>query len=90
MRSVQVQSKLVHWGLIEPVPNDDPKKHMSGFYTITAAGVAFVEGQSQVPAKISYFNYTVYRRSGRLITIQQALGKKFDYAELMGYDKAER
>lgn len=83
IRSVQVQSKLVHWGLIEPIENLDTAKRMSGYYFLTDEGEKFVLGFSRLPKSIDYYNEVVYARSEELIDIKQALGKKFNYAELM-------
>jgi hypothetical protein len=84
IRSVQVQSKLVHWGLIEAVANDDSSKRTSGVYSLTMEGVEFSLCRLKVPKFIKYYNEKVYERSTHeLISIQQGLGKKFDYNEMM-------
>lgn len=76
-------SECKHWGLIEAMPNDDPEKHTSGFWRLTDAGVRFVLGQEDVPTKKGVFKDKVYKTSKERINIKEALGKKFNYTELM-------
>lgn len=74
------------WGLIEKMPNDDPKKKSSGFWRITDQGRLFVEGKIKVPSRILVFNnkFYGYTDKSELISIRDALGNHFDYSELMG------
>jgi hypothetical protein len=76
-------SEAKHWHLIEAMPNDDPTKHTSGIWRLTEEGKQFVRGEITVPAKKYVFNDKVYRTSTKEINIEQALGKKFNYQELM-------
>jgi hypothetical protein len=78
-----VHGKLRHWGLLEQKPNDDPKKHDSGIWRITDKGRQFVEGTILVPKKVLMYNERFLGFDGEDISIRQALGKRFDYTELM-------
>ncbi len=79
-----VHSKLEYWGLLERKPNlDDPKKKENGFWRITEKGKLFVEGKLVVPSHVKTFNKKQYGFSQKNIDIRGALGKKFDYSELM-------
>lgn len=77
---------LLHWwGLIVFKPdNDDPTKRASGYWRITDKGVKFVLGLIQVPSHVFIYNNKKWGASEEYVTIQDALGKKFDYRELMG------
>jgi hypothetical protein len=78
-------AKLRHWKLLERLPKDweDTTRRTSGVWRATDKGIDFALGRIMVPR--AYFDY-----QGRclgfdeeLTTIQQALGKRFDYGELM-------
>lgn len=80
IRSQQVQSKLVLWGLIECIENEnDPTKRKSGFYRIKPEGINFVLGVTRVPRTITYFNGEILERDSELVDIHYALQKKFNY-----------
>ena len=76
--------KLVFWGLLQKREgeheNGSPR---NGFYRISPKGEAFVKGSLSVPSKAFIYNGKVQRFSKDLITIQGALGKHFDYNEIM-------
>lgn len=77
--------KLVFWGMAEAQANeDDPKKNKSGCWKITEAGIAFVEDRSKVWSHVIEYNHNVFSfREEELITISDALGRPFNYRELM-------
>lgn len=76
--------KLVHWKLLQKREGDHENgSPRNGYYRITPMGEAFVKGLSQVPSKVYIYNGKVQRFSKDLITIQDALGKHFDYNEIM-------
>ena len=77
-------AKMEHWGLIVSRPNDDPKKRMSGHWKPTEKGIDFVYGRIYLPAKVHLYNNQAVAWSSEVINIVDALGKKFDYRELMG------
>lgn len=78
-------AKLLHWGLLEqakPDP-DDPTRRSSGLWRATARGVDFVLGRVSVPRAYIEYNNRVLGFEAEPITIREALGKRFDYSELM-------
>ena len=73
------------WGMIERHPaTGDAKKH-SGLWRVTPQGVRFVMGREAVPSTVVTYNGEPVGFEGDKITIREALGTKFDYAELMGH-----
>ena len=74
---------LRYWELIQVRPNEDPTKKDSGFYRITDLGRAFVELKHRVPKYLVMYNDAAEGFEGELVSIVDALGKKFDYRELM-------
>lgn len=68
-------SYLVHWGLVE--------KDGVGIYAITPKGLKFVEGKLKVRRDVVIFNGEQWRFDGDFININDALGEKFFYNELM-------
>ena len=79
---------LRHYGIIEKKEGkrDDGSKR-NGLYKLTGRGVMFVEGTLEVNANFYMFNNALDGFGGEMIGIHKALGKKFDYSELMGTDK---
>lgn len=77
--------KLAHWGLAELRPKDpaDRTRRTSGWWIPTEKGVAFVRGQILVPSHVMLFNSEVRGFSDEQVSIQQALGEKFSYSDLM-------
>lgn len=78
---------LVHWGILEKMPGeriDGSKK--TGFYKLTDKGRQFVKGEITVKQTMIFYKGKCEGFEGDEITIQQALGKKFDYRELMNGD----
>lgn len=78
-------AKLTAWGLIEESTErrEDDCPH-TGYYRVTEAGRAFVLGQITVPRWAIFYAGRVLRLDDRKrVSIQQALGKRFNYAELM-------
>jgi hypothetical protein len=76
-------SKMKYWGLIEEMPNDDSGKKNSGYWMITEKGEKFALGQISIPSHAFVYNSMLQGFSNTQTNIIQALGKKFDYAELM-------
>lgn len=80
-------AKLALWELIEPMPKDekDKTKRANGSWRITQRGIDFVNGKITVPKYVKIYDG---RRIGfddsEMVSIQNCLGEKFDYAELMG------
>lgn len=78
-------AKLAHWGLIEAEMNEDKSKRTSGMWTITPKGVQFVEGDANVPERAYIFDSSARTFGNKQVSVQEALGNKFDYEELMTY-----
>lgn len=49
----------------------------------TKKGIQFVENMIQLPSHVFIFNNIVYGFSSTMTTIEESLGEKFDYTELM-------
>jgi hypothetical protein len=80
-------AKLKHWDLIDEREGkrDDGSKR-AGYYRITEHGRAFVYADRKVPPHIYLYNQQVIDKPipvSQWITIRDALGTKFNYAELM-------
>jgi len=72
------------WGLTEEQKNNDnPDTNKSGYWKLTPLGKEFVKGKTEVFSHIKVFNAKHYGFDGKMITIRDALGKKFSYEELM-------
>lgn len=76
-------SRLLCWGLAITRGNDDPTKKNSGFWRPTKKGIAFVERRIMVPSHVYLYDNKVEGWSDKLVTIRQALGKRFDLEEIM-------
>lgn len=80
-----VHGKNKYWGLLEQKPNlDDPSKNKIGYWRITPSGEAFVENAWTIPSYKIIYNDDIKADSDEFINISDALGTKFNYAELMG------
>lgn len=79
-------AQLERWGLIRQLDNTDTTKRTSGMWVIEPKGKAFVMGQIQVPMYCDTYNGKTLSFSAEMTTIKQALGNKFDYSELMGFE----
>ena len=76
-------AKLATWGLVEEQFNDDTKKRTSGYWRITPKGESYVRGELRIPKIARIYNKRLFRFEGEQVGIRDALGKNFDYAELM-------
>lgn len=85
-------AKLVHWGLVEQKPKDansnkDTKD--SGMWAPTPAGIEFVRNRTKVPSHVYLYDNRRMKIDDdriQLISIIEALGKKYSYAEVMSAD----
>lgn len=80
-------AKAEFWGLVEHKPNtDDPEKKESGMWKPTKLGQKVAYKLESIP-KYAHLNWNgeFEGHSGPNIFIDQALKKKFNYAELMSY-----
>jgi len=76
-------SVMKHFGLITPRVAENGKKD-SGVWMITQVGLRFVTQKGYtIPKHVFLYNNKRQGTSDEKITIQEALGEKFDYDELM-------
>lgn len=75
--------KLGSWGLAEQLPSDDKRKRKSGVWRPTRLGVEFVYRRVPVWSHAIFCNREIEKFEGKLIDIRHALGRRFDYDELM-------
>lgn len=71
------------WGLVRPADERTAEENARGDWKLTERGVEFVLGQVEVSAAVFVWDNTPLRFSDETVTIHQALGQRFDYAELM-------
>lgn len=76
-------AKLKAWKLVEQDINVDTNKAASGRWRPTREGIDFVHGRTKVRKKALFFDAKVMGFEGPEVSIIDALGKKFNYAELM-------
>ena len=73
------------WDLIERRPNDDdPRVKHSGFWRPTQDGINVVLNNYTIPSTVVTYKGDVQGYEGERITIRNALGVRFNYAEIMG------
>lgn len=78
-------SYLTHFGLLEKkVADRKDGSPRNGYYRITPAGIDFAANRTTVAAKFIMAQGKCTGFEGEQINIIQALGKKFDYNQLMG------
>jgi hypothetical protein len=75
--------KLRYWGLVEEETARREDGGRSGWWTLTPKGVAFVQREVRVPSHARIYDGRCLGLVGEPIGIGEALGEKFDYAELM-------
>lgn len=77
-------SKAKYWELIfqKPTGDDDASKS-SGLWILSDKGERFVRGLIRIPREVMVFDDRVEGISTETVSIQEALGSKFNYRELM-------
>jgi hypothetical protein len=77
--------KMVAWGLIEALPDATRWDGSSrvGVYRVTPDGQAFVLGVKRVASHVLIYNQDIIGISEETTDIREALGVRFNYAELM-------
>lgn len=73
-----------HWGLITEERVSRPDGGRAGYWKLTTAGAAFVEGRSRVLKYARLYNGRCLSLAGDPVGVREVLGSKFDYAALMG------
>lgn len=76
-------AKLAYWGLIAEEPHRREDGGRAGYWHITQEGAAFVHSETSVMSHARVYNGRCLGFTGEPITIRDALGRRFDYAELM-------
>lgn len=79
------EGKLAYWGLLEEATEPRPDGGRAGWWRVTDKGSDFIHGLITIERYAYVYNDRVMRREGDPRTIQQALGKRFDLRELMGW-----
>ncbi len=74
---------LARWGLMTDEPSDTSDRRRSGYWRPTAKGIAFAHGEITVPSRVFLWDNEVEGFSDEHTTIQESLGKDFDYREMM-------
>jgi hypothetical protein len=77
------EGKLRYWGLVEEAQTPRPDGGRAGWWKLTDRGVLFVNGKRSVMKYAHVYDGEVVGYSGSQVTIQDCLGTKFDYRELM-------
>ncbi len=76
--------KLRFWGLLEQkAERRDDDSPRNGFWRITTLGAGFVRDGVAVPGRAIIYNGECLGLEGASVTIKDAIGTKFNYAELM-------
>lgn len=76
--------KLRHFGLLEhALEKRADGSNRNGYWRITQNGVLFVEDALKVATFAIFYNQELLALDGANIGIREALGKKFNYEELM-------
>lgn len=74
----------IAWGVIERMPGERPDgSRRVGYYRITDLGKAFVERRAKIPARVYFYNQESIGQDDKVVSIDECLGVKFDYGELM-------
>lgn len=77
-------SYMTHYKLLQKLNEDRPDgSSRNGYYKLTGTAIMFIEGKLTVAAKFKMFNSKFMGFEGEQIDIKTALGKRFDYQELM-------
>ena len=76
-------AKLAYWQLIEQASNDDDSKRTSATWRPTILGRDFARRRLSVPSHGYIFDGRIEGWADDLISIDDALGVEFDYAEIM-------
>ena len=76
--------KLRFWGLVEPMEGEreDGSKRV-GIWRVTERGEKFIQRHVRVHRKVRLYDNRLLNRKGDQVGIDECLGKKFSYAELM-------
>lgn len=76
-------SELRHWELVEQESERRPDGGKSGFWCVTPLGEEFVLGRATIPRYVYVYSGRVLWVGGEPRTIRDALGRRFNYDEMM-------
>jgi len=76
-------AKLMHWGMVTQAQADDGANR-SGMWRPTEQGIQFAYSALRVPSHVFLLTGEVDGWATTTTDIREALGKRFDYLELMG------
>lgn len=77
-------AKVRYWDLATEKPHEgDTSKRTSGWWKLTIKGFLFVEKKLTLPKYILLYNDKFLDFEGKNINIEESLGYKFNYQELM-------
>lgn len=78
-------AKLRFWGLLAD-KGDEPAgdKKASGYWSVTALGAEFINGQASIPSKVHIYNNEKWGQATEFVTIEQALGTPFSWKSIVG------
>jgi hypothetical protein len=76
-------ASLRWWGFVERMPNDNPKVKCNGMWRLTRDGMAFALGGITAREKVYVYDAEPVGFGGGQIGIRDALGKAFDYEDMM-------
>lgn len=82
-RSNREESKLRYWGLVEEDAVRREDGGHAGWWRVTDLGARWVRLEASIPEYARIYDGRLLGLVGEPVTIRQALGAKFDYAELM-------
>jgi hypothetical protein len=77
------EAKMAYWGLIEEERVRRPDGGRAGWWRVTAAGQEWLQGHSTVPKYARIYDGRCLGLEGPETTIHEALGTRFNLAELM-------
>jgi len=75
--------KLLHWSLVDIKENDDTSRRTSGLWMPTPLGVDFAKNNVFISTYVYLYTNDVVGFSQITTNAREALGKKFNYDELM-------
>ena len=76
-------AKLEHWGLLEEERTVRTDGGRAGYWRVTRKGEDWLNGSVSVPKYARMYDGRLLSLTGPAWTVFEALGKRFDYRELM-------
>ena len=76
-------TKAKYWGLIQEAPIDEEGKKSTGYWKLTPTGEAFVKAEIPIRKTLLIYDDKVIGDQDGVVYINECLGNKFNYFELM-------